>query len=196
MPHKKHANKMNYSELSGTEPDIVPSRQALLRITTWIQKALAMLMKAICLVTGFSIGATLMLGVVYRYVLQSSLAWAAELPGILFPWLVMSGATLAAINRQHLGIDYFVARLNAELQHWISFAIHILLVVILTGVAIISLDMLEILSRQMTPVLYWPRSWAFAGLPVGLFALAIVLVSEAITILLRSLTEKGTEKVD
>jgi len=159
-------------------------------VIKWIRKTMVILMQAICLVTGFSIALTLMLGVIYRYILQSSLAWAAELPSILFPWFVMSGATLAAINRQHLGIDYFTAKLKGELQHWISLGIHILVVGILIGVAVISLDMLEILSRQMTPVLYWPRSWAFAGLPIGLFTLAMAALTEAADILLGPLKEK------
>jgi TRAP-type C4-dicarboxylate transport system permease small subunit len=167
------------------------SNMVLCRVITRIRKTLVILMQAICLVTGFSTALTLMLGVIYRYILQSSLAWAAELPGILFPWFVMSGATLAAINKQHLGIDYFVTKLKGELQHWISLGIHILVVVILIGVAVISLDMLEILSRQMTPVLYWPRSWAFAGLPLGLFTLAMAVATEAVNILLGPLKGKG-----
>ena len=174
--------------------DISPSRQPLLRIMRSIRSALVTLMQAICLVTGSSIAATLMLGVVYRYILQSSLAWSAELPSILFPWFVMSGATLAAITKQHLGIDYFIAKLKDELRHWVSLGVHILLVVVLTGVAVISLDMLEILNRQMTPVLHWPRSWAFAGLPVGLFALAMAVLAEATAILLKLPMDKRTNK--
>jgi TRAP-type C4-dicarboxylate transport system permease small subunit len=175
--------------------DTSPSHQPLLRIMRSMRTALIILMQSICLVTGFSIAGTLMLGIVYRYLLQSSLAWAAELPGILFPWLVMSGATLAAINRQHLGIDYFVAKLDAKVQQWISLAIHMLLVAILIALAVISLDMLEILNRQMTPVLYWPRSWAFAGLPFGLFALAAALVTDIPTLLLQRGIEESTRKV-
>lgn len=191
-----HSSKMERPELTDTQPEIFASSQQLLHIITWIRKALATVMQAICLVTGFSTAITLMLGVVYRYILQSSLAWSAELPSILFPWFVMSGATLAAITKQHLGIDYFVAKLKGGLRHWVSLGIHFLLVVVLTGVAVISLDMLEILSRQMTPVLYWPRSWAFAGLPIGLFALAMAVLTEAAAILFKLPMEKRTNRGD
>lgn len=180
--------------MTHTRPDICGPYQGPVCVITWFRKALAVSMQATCLATGFSIAATLMLGVIYRYILQSSLAWAAELPNILFPWFVMSGATLAAINRQHLGVDYFVAKLKGEHQHWIGFGIHILLAVVLIGVAVISLDMLEILSRQKTPVLYWPRSWAFAALPLGLSTLAMAVITEAATILLGHPREKTRNK--
>ena len=51
-------------------------------------------------------------GVVSRYVLGSQSRWTEEVAIYLLVWVSLLGATLAFRDRAHLGVDYFVGKLD------------------------------------------------------------------------------------
>ncbi|WP_254073382.1 TRAP transporter large permease subunit [Acidisphaera sp. S103] len=58
---------------------------------------------------------TLLLGVIFRYVLQNPLGWTNELASALFLWLAMLGSVIAWQRGQHMCLTAVVARFT---PHW------------------------------------------------------------------------------
>lgn len=54
---------------------------------------------------------SLMLEVVVRYGTNAGLGWPNEMPALLFPWLTMWGAVLAAQYGRHIAVQVLVERL-------------------------------------------------------------------------------------
>jgi TRAP-type C4-dicarboxylate transport system permease small subunit len=54
--------------------------------------------------------------VVFRYVLNSPLAWSEELASMLFAWLTFIGAYVGIRSRSHIRIDTLVVFLSPTLQ--------------------------------------------------------------------------------
>jgi TRAP-type C4-dicarboxylate transport system permease small subunit len=152
----------------------------LIRTLQLIRTGIDLFMRFICFFTGSVMAVTLLLQVIFRYFLGSSLSWATELPEMLFPWLAMSGATIAAVSKKHLGVDYFVSKLSLRHRTWLLALTNLITIVALTTIAIVSFRMLSLLGQQATPVLGVARSYAFFSLPLGLICLAMVVASDTL----------------
>ncbi|OHB59925.1 MAG: hypothetical protein A2167_00445 [Planctomycetes bacterium RBG_13_46_10] len=81
------------------------------KFDTWLIKALEL---AVILVTGFLV-IDVVWGVFTRYVLGHQSPWTEELARMLLIWVSLLGASIGFIRRSHLGVDYFVGKLN---QRW------------------------------------------------------------------------------
>ena len=145
-----------------------------------IRTGIDVFMRIICFFTGSVMAVTLLLQVIFRYFLGSSLSWATELPEMFFPWLAMSGATIAALKGQHLGVEYFVSKLPLRSRTFLFALTNLLIIIVLTTIAIVAFRMLILLGQQATPVLGVPRSYAFFSLPLGLICLAMVAASDTL----------------
>lgn len=138
------------------------------------------LARLVVLTTTVGIGLTLMAGVIVRYVLSSSLAWSAELPLILFPWLVMGGIVMAAVQHEHLGVDYVVRQLPAKVQRIIAVTMQALIAVTMTTLIVQSQPILQFMQYQTTPVLGWSATVAFYSLPAGALCLTVLSILDII----------------
>ena len=146
-----------------------------------IQNALVLLMKFICVLTGSVMAVLVFVGVIYRYFLGASLAYATALPTFLFPYLIMSGAVIAAARREHLSVDYALLRTPKVVQRWMPFTTKLLVAVAFVWVALIAVRVLSTLATSITPLLGWPASWAFYSLPAGFVLLGFYAATEAVS---------------
>ncbi|MDV6318223.1 TRAP transporter small permease [Chromohalobacter sp. HP20-39] len=160
------------------------SRFNLTKPLNLVRRLIDWLARLVVLATTISIGLTLMAGVIVRYVLSSSLAWSAELPLILFPWLVMGGIVMAAVQHEHLGVDYVVRQLPAKAQRIISVAMQALIAVTMATLIVQSQPLLQFMQYQTTPVLGWSATVAFYSLPAGALCLTVLSVLDAIELCL------------
>lgn len=76
---------------------------------------------------GWALGACLgamtcivFVSVVFRYVLNSPLAWTEELASLLFAWLTFIGAYVGIRSGSHIRIDTLVLFLPPAAQHWLE----------------------------------------------------------------------------
>lgn len=151
-----------------------------IRVLYGVRRTVLFVTQVICASSSVVIAVVLLASVVNRYVLRRSLPWAGEFPSLIFPWLIMSGAVLAALSRNHLSVEYFMSKLPAGFTRWFALFVQLAVAAALVGVAWVSLGVLEVLGRQTTPVLRWSRGWGFAAMPVGFALLAIATLIEAI----------------
>jgi TRAP-type C4-dicarboxylate transport system permease small subunit len=113
-------------------------------------------------------------GVYTRYAREEGQArWTEELATTLLVWVSFLGAALVYGERGHLGLDYFVGKLDAAAQRLADFFAYVL-VCVFAGVVLVyggwilvdrALD-----ANQLLPALGWKKGYGYAVVPLsGLF---------------------------
>lgn len=146
------------------------------RLSGWleqIRRVLEVSTKAICVgalvVVAFTLGA----GVFFRYIVGQGPPFTGVLPLALFPWLIMSGAVMAAVRRRHLAVDYFLLKLPRRPRRFVSLATKLLVVIVFVAVVAISLNILPLVGNRVIPVLNISASWVFLSIPLGFAGLTL-----------------------
>lgn len=115
-------------------------------------------------------------GVVSRYLLGSQSRWTEELAVYLLVWVSLLGAALVFRDRGHLGVDYFVGKLDPAARRLCAIIAEIAIMVFAGFVLIGGGWMLvsETLgSGQLTPAMGWPIGYLYSVVPLsGLFIMA------------------------
>ena len=112
-------------------------------------------------------------GVVSRYVLGAQTRWTDELATTLMVWVALLGAALVYGEKGHLGVDYFVGKLEPTAQRLVDCLVHLLvlifaLVVMLYGGWILVDRALD--ANQLLPALGWKKGYGYLVVPLsGLF---------------------------
>ncbi len=119
-------------------------------------------------------------GVVSRYVpgIRPS-DWTEELAVYLLVWVSLFGAALTYRGHGHLGVDYFVAKLDPSAKRLVAIIVE-LAVLLFAGFALcyggwrLVADTLA--AGQLTPVLQWRIGFLYAAVPLsGVFFCAFVV---------------------
>ena len=115
-------------------------------------------------------------GVVSRYVLGSQSRWTEELAVYLLVWVSLLGAALVFRDRGHLGVDYFVGKLDPAARR-LSAVIAEIAVMVFAGFVLIGggwmLVSETLRSGQLTPAMGWPIGYLYSVVPLsGLFIMA------------------------
>lgn len=100
-----------------------------LRLVGRLEAAIALASKALLVVMTLVLFGAIFMNVVLRYAFSSGVAGAYELPAILFPWLVISGAVLAAQRGQHIAVDLILRFGHAGLRRAVRLLIDLLIAV-------------------------------------------------------------------
>ena len=100
-----------------------------LRLAGRLEAAIALLSKGILVVMTLVLFGAIFMNVVLRYAFSSGVAGAYELPAILFPWLVICGAVLAAQRGQHIAVDLILRVDHSGLRRAVRALIDLLIAV-------------------------------------------------------------------
>jgi TRAP-type C4-dicarboxylate transport system permease small subunit len=119
-------------------------------------------------------------GVVSRYwpgIVPSD--WTEELGIFLLAWVSLFGSALTFREHGHLGLDYFVTRLDPAAQRLVAVVIE-LCVLVFAGYGLcyggyrLVADTLA--ANQVTPVLQWKIGYLYASVPLsGCFIVAFAI---------------------
>jgi len=127
--------------------------------------------------------------VLFRFVLNQPLAWTEELARYILVWLTFLGAAYAMSLKAHIGVEFFVNKLPANL-HKISLVLSTLMsiaffiILITQGYSMTTRSM-----SQLSPVLKIPMGVVYAVIPFSGIILVINLISETI----KSLFDRGMD---
>ena len=118
-------------------------------------------------------------GVVSRYVFGAQSRWTEELAIYLLVWVSLLGSTLAFRDQAHLGVDYFVGKLDQTARR-LAAIIAELAVLLFAGFGLVYggyMLMSETLrSGQLTPAMGWKIGYFYSVVPLsGLFIVAFSL---------------------
>ncbi|WP_437492309.1 TRAP transporter small permease [Sorangium sp. So ce1014] len=118
-------------------------------------------------------------GVFSRYVLGNQSRWTEELAVYLLVWISLLGAGLAYGEKAHLGVDYFVGKMDPAAQRVAAIAIE-LLVASFAGFALayggFTLVSKTLEARQVSPALGLQVGYAYLAVPIsGIFFLTFCI---------------------
>ena len=119
----------------------------------------------------------LLANVVLRYAFSSGLVWSQEIAALLFPWLVIAGAVLAAQIDRHIAVKVIVNLLPRAVQGVLMVGVNVLIVAMAVIVVDASLVIMEAGHRNRLAVTGLPQSIGYASLIYGYAMVGITAVT-------------------
>jgi TRAP-type C4-dicarboxylate transport system permease small subunit len=145
----------------------------------WLEHAIARLCQLVLWLATSVIFVILVANTVLRYSTGSSLQWANEVPELLFPWLVMAGVVLAALQGAHIATTFLMDALPAALKRIVATGAWLGVAALYTTLALATARMLEIVHDEKSPILQLPGSITYACVMVGMSLLALLALGSA-----------------
>lgn len=105
--------------------------------------------------------------VICRFILGSPLYWSEELGRYCFVYIVFIGGAWASKTMSHLGVDYFVSKLPKLAGAAIDVVIDILIVAFSAVVVYVSIPVIQINMKQLSPALQIPIGLVYLAIPIG-----------------------------
>jgi len=115
------------------------------------------------------------LQVFFRFVIKASLPWSEELARYIMAWAVFIGASIAAKEGAHIGIDSIVTRLPNKMRnfvHTLAMALSFLFSIILVYLAVLVIQFL-MQTGQKTPAMMVPMWIAYFSVLFGAVLMSI-----------------------
>jgi TRAP-type C4-dicarboxylate transport system permease small subunit len=150
-----------------------------------IDRLVAMLCKAVVLVTVILLLAVLGINVVVRYLLaHGGVAWVSEIPEQLFPWLIAAGIVLAVQHGAHIAVDILLQALGRNGRRFLIVAINLLITVAYLILLRVSLQVAEIAAFERSPILQLPRNIGYYAIALAALLTALCSLTIAIRVAL------------
>ncbi len=115
-------------------------------------------------------------GVLSRYVLGTQSRWTEEFAIYALVWVSLLGAALMFRERGHLGVDYFVGKLDPAARRFAAIIAEVAIIVFAGFVLVYGGTMLVVetlRSGQVTPAMNWKVGYLNLVVPLsGLFIIA------------------------
>src|SRR5699024_6484136 len=109
----------------------------------------------IAIVATVLIVALVAVAVVVRYVVNSSLPFAAEGPTYLFPCLIAGGAIVSQGSRGHIAVDVLVGRLRGRALERAQLALWPFATLLLAYLTYLAVYLIPPMAAQSTPIMGW-----------------------------------------
>lgn len=118
-------------------------------------------------------------GVFSRFILQEQGRWTEELAIYLLVWASLFGGALTFRDHGHLGVDYFVGKLDPAAQRFAAIVAE-LCVLAFAGFALVyggyRLVSQTLAAGQTTPAMGWKIGYLYSAVPIcGVFVVAFCL---------------------
>ena len=129
-----------------------------------------------CIAATGAMTVIVVLGVVFRYVLQSPLSWSEEVARYLMIWAASLAISIGVMRREHLGITFLTSRIPASAQKYVAVIVNLAVLWFLWILTKFGYDMALEGQTQLSPVLAKYRinmMWSLSAIPVA-GALAII----------------------
>lgn len=147
-------------------------------IAAGLQRAVARLCTAILYLSFGAIFCILCSDVALRYFAGASLRWAAEIPELLFPWLVMAGVVLAAQHGAHIATTFLAERLRGRARRALAAGGHAAVTIAYGVLTVTAARALPIVADERSPILQVPGSVTYGCLLGGFALIALVHLGE------------------
>lgn len=108
-----------------------------------------------------------------RYAAGTSIAWASELPELMFPWMIMAGVVLAAQHGSHIAVVLVTQKLGAS-RRWVLAGGSLVVAALYASLAWMAVPVAVIAHDEKTPILQLPGSLSVGCLAIGFALLAVV----------------------
>lgn len=144
-----------------------------------IERAIDSACRAVLWLSTLVIFVILCANTVLRYATGTSLQWGNEVPELLFPWLVMAGVVLAALQGAHIATTFLMEALPVPAKRFVATFSWLVVTGLYATLAVQTLRMLEVVNDEKSPILQVPGSITYACVMVGLALLAVLALQSA-----------------
>lgn len=120
-----------------------------------------------------ALAAVMLLGVFFRYVLNSSLSWSDEVALFIFGWAAFLFIASAYLHDKHVNVDVLVQRLPPSWQAKAAVIGEGLSGGYLISLLVASMQALEIVAKGRTDALHIPMTVQFIAIP---FSVALMMI--------------------
>ena len=155
-------------------------RRVVLAGAAAIDRAVALLCRAIVVASGLVLLGVLAANVVARYVLgRGGFAWAQEIPEQVFPWFIAAGVVLAAQAGGHIAVDILPRALPERGRQVLIVAVNALVASAYLWLALLALEVAEIAALQQSTILRIPGSYGYWAMTLlaGLTAVSAATIA-------------------
>ncbi len=118
-----------------------------------------------------------------RYVLRDPSSWTEELATMLLIWVSLLGASVGFIRKSHLGVDYFVNKLNDRSRTIVELTVYLLITIFSAGILMYGgykIVSLTLENRQLSPALGIEMGYVYLALPISGFFILIFSIETVI----------------
>lgn len=118
-------------------------------------------------------------GVFTRYALGEQAKWSEELARFMLVWVSLLGGAVAFGEKAHLGVDYFVGKLDPAAHKFVT--IFGQLIVLFFAITIFIIGGSRVVAIQLrigqeTPALRWDMGYVYLSLPIaGVFIILFMV---------------------
>jgi len=142
----------------------------MLKLLIFIKKGLAKLLELAVILIMAILVMDVLWGVFSRYVLGSQSRWTEELATFLLIWVSLLGAGVAFASKSHLGVDYFVGKLDPQARLLAEVAANVLVVffaiaAFIWGGSILVKETLA--SNQISPAMGIKVGYVYLAVPIS-----------------------------
>lgn len=109
----------------------------------------------------------IMLQVISRYLFNAPFSWTMEANIFLFEWMIFIGASIVLKEKDHVKMDFFVAKLSVKARSIIELVVFMILLVFLIILVRNNIKILPMHSEYKTPVLRIPTSFFNISFTLG-----------------------------
>jgi TRAP-type C4-dicarboxylate transport system permease small subunit len=146
-----------------------------------IERGIAALCQVVLWISTTVIFVILVANTALRYVTGSSLQWANEVPEFLFPWLVMSGVVLAALQGAHIATTFLMDAVSPAARRIVATLSWLIVAALYATLSVATFKMLEIVHDEKSPILQLPGSLTYGCVMAGMAMLALLALQSAWT---------------
>lgn len=147
------------------------------RLARLIDAVLSRASTLIILLTLGGLFLSLMAKVVVRYATNAGLGWPNEAPALLFPWLTMSGAVLAAQYGRHIAVQLLAEKLPLPLARLMMAAGAVLAAATFAFLTWHGLRVMKIVGGEVYPVTGLTANIPYAALIAGFVGLSLTALT-------------------
>ncbi len=148
-------------------------------VQSQFERSVAVLCRVVMWLSMTVIFLILVINTVLRYATGSSLQWANEVPELLFPWLVMAGVVLAALQGAHIATTFLVEALPAAARRATATCAWAVVAGLYGTLTVATWRMLEVVHDEKSPILQLPGSITYACVMAGLALLGLLALQSA-----------------
>lgn len=145
----------------------------------FIERWIISLCQGVLWITTGVIFAILSINTVLRYSTGASLQWGAELPELLFPWMVMAGVVLGAAQGAHITTSFLMDTLPAAVRRLVGTVVWLCVAGLYGTLARATWNMLDIVADEKSPILQVPGSVTYGCVMGGMAMLAALALASA-----------------
>lgn len=154
----------------------------MVRALTAVSRVLTKILEWAVIVGVAALALDVLWGVFSRYVLGDQSTWTEPLATTLLVWVSLLGGALAYGDRAHLGVDYFVGKLDADARRLSRVIVQLLVLGFALGVMVWGgwalVDERLASGQVVQGLMGLPRGYVYLAVPISGVFIAIYAVAQ------------------